>query len=98
MTIGFFTVTEWIALVGFISGLFFSFAKLYSTLQSILKQLKDLNANFDESKSDRKILHQELNRLRLDFTKQKTSVDEQFKTAFKNIAEIARRIERGNDI
>ena len=96
MKIGFFTVTEWIAVLGFLSGLFFSFAKLYSTLQSILNKLEALVLNFDESKNDRAILHREIDQLRLDFTQQKTSDDERFKTIFRNLSELAQTKERRN--
>ena len=94
MKIGFFTITEWVAVIGFLSGLFFSFAKLYSTLQSILNKLETLVSNFDESKNDRAVLHREIDQLRLDFTQQKTSVDERFKTVFRNLSEIAQSKER----
>lgn len=94
MRIGFFTVTEWIAVITFLSGLIYGFAKLYSSLQSILSKLETLVMNFDESKNDRAVLHREIDQLRLDFTQQKTSVDERFKTLFRNLPDIKQEGEK----
>lgn len=90
MKLGFFTITEWVAVLGFVSGLFFSFAKLYSTLQSILSKLETLVLNFEDSKQDRALLHREIDQLKLDVAQQKIQVNEQLKSAFKNIGDIAK--------
>ena len=96
MKIGFFTVTEWITLLTFVSGIIFGFAKLYALLQSILKRLDDLVVNFSESKNDRAILHKELEDLRLDISEYRTKSEEKFKTIFNKLQMLERR-ERGND-